>query len=162
MCSKCGSLNSVGKAKVFTCHNRKCKAIMSRDENGAINIGWNAILKLMDYIVTPPKETLSDTPKDNPKGAPPKGGNDDPGDDPGQGGGNNSQTNVVAPKSRPSRARGRGRGRGRGSSSSRVVKDSDGGDGKSKENLHFRVVTTNTENHVVRSVEFAQVSLVFD
>ena len=50
MCSKCGSLNSVGKAKVFSCHNRKCKAVMSRDENGAINIGWNAILKLMDYV----------------------------------------------------------------------------------------------------------------
>ena len=135
---------------------------MSRDENGAINIGWNAILKLMDYIVTPPKETLSHTPKENPKGTPPKGGNDD---DPGQGGGNNSQTNVVAPKSRPSRARGSSRGRGRGSRGSsssrgrgsssrvvgsRVVKDSDGGDGKSKENLHFRVVTSNIRESPLR------------
>jgi len=73
MCSNCGAMNSVGKAKVYHCH--ACKAIMSRDENGAINIGWNALLKLMKYIVTPkPTIVVPDEPDEKADKKPDDGG----------------------------------------------------------------------------------------
>ena len=136
MCSNCGAKNSVGKAKVYHCHT--CKAIMSRDENGAINIGWNAILKLMEHVDHLNNPPSNNTPPSDPPNKPDQDGgppSNKPDKDDKDGGGpsgkqdkdGGSSTGITKGKGggvkKKSRGIGRGRGRGRGSrvGSSRVV-----------------------------------------
>ena len=144
MCSFCGAMNSVGKAKVYHCHT--CKAIMSRDENGAINIGWNAVLKLMNYIITPkPTIVVPDEKPDDGGDKRRKRDEKEEGD-----------KKVKKTRKKPSSSV-------KGARSSRVVRKSTrvvskgggGGDGGSKQNLHSIVVNQTLANLEENNVKFA-------
>ena len=104
---------------------------MERDENGAINIGWNAILKLMNYIITPKATSTQDDPKD--KGVGGKRKRVDQKD----------KDSKIKPSSQKINPKLKGR-----SSKRKATKDSDGGGGGGGggggelENLHSIVVTS--------------------